>query len=236
MKRTVAAGSCLLAEPLAKCGCRTSLNLSSVAENMYEIKDLLNSTLHRWHAGYDGSTYLGADAVEGPYKWLDGATGEQLDNEMQAEVSLLALELVATPGRAGAMSTGAAITDPLFWMIHPIFEKAWQLLRLAPRYAHYDMTWRNGSCYGSSLHDHQAFTGVLGGEPGHYYTNAELIDLLDPTTVPYIYTGFTQWGNCHWAPECPDCGKHITDDGGEGGATTRDARAASVLVGDGGAA
>ena len=85
---------------------------------------------------------------------------------MQAEVSLLALELVATPGRAGAMSTGAAITDPLFWMIHPIFEKAWQLLRLAPRYAHYDMTWRNGSCYGSSLHDHQAFTGVLGGEPG----------------------------------------------------------------------
>ena len=56
--------------------------------------------------------------------------------------------------------------------------------------------------------------------------------------MPYIYTGFTQWGNCHWAPECPDCGKHITDDddGGESGATARAARAAGVLVGDGGAA
>ena len=100
----------------------------------------------------------------------------------QAEISVLALKILSKPGRAGAMSTGSAITDPLFWVIHPLFEKGWHVLRLAPRYAHYDMGWTNGTCHGSRLHDDQAFANVF-DERGHYYTNAELIELLDPRKV-----------------------------------------------------
>ena len=169
---------------------------------------------HRYRR-YEGTRYLESErGADGPYRWVDGETGARIDDALQTEISVLALKILSKPGRAGAMSTGAAITDPLFWVIHPLFEKGWHVLRLsprcgawylgertrrvrrwapqprecngrsaiAPRYAHYDMGWTNGTCHGSRLHDDQAFANVF-DDSGHYYTNAELLKLLDPRKV-----------------------------------------------------
>ena len=205
--------ACDLDTPLDECACSSFLDLESEAQPRTKVDSLLNSTLHQWHKhAYEGARYLESESAAGPFRWVDPLTGERISDDLQTEVSLLALKLVSMPGRAGAMSTGSAITDPLFWMIHPLFEKAWHVLRLSPDFEHYDMTWTNGTCPGSSLHDEQAFANVF-DDHGRYYSNAELVQLLDPRKVPYMYTEFNQWGTCSWNP-CTNCGVHEEDDDG----------------------
>ena len=52
-----------------------------------------------------------------------------------APLRRLYLKVLNAPGQFGVMGTGAAAKDPLFWVMHPLFEKAWQVLRLAPAFA-----------------------------------------------------------------------------------------------------
>ena len=224
--------ACDLDTPLEECACSSFLDLESEAQPRTKVDSLLNSTLHQWHKhAYEGARYLESESAAGPFRWVDPLTGERISDDLQTEVSLLALKLVSMPGRAGAMSTGSAITDPLFWMIHPLFEKAWHVLRLSPDFEHYDMTWTNGTCPGSSLHDEQAFANVF-DDHGRYYSNAELVQLLDPRKVPYMYTEFNQWGMCSWNP-CTTCGVHEEDDDGSdaspsGSATSEPASSGSA--------
>lgn len=64
------------------------------------------------------------------------------------------------PGAIGAMAGGASPSDPIFWVLHPIYEKGLHILELSPSYRdRYDFSWVNGTCDGSSLHDEQPFTG-----------------------------------------------------------------------------
>lgn len=54
--------------------------------------------------------------------------------------------------------------DPIFWVLHPMFEKALHLLLLSPEYSSaYDFTWEDSSCYGSGLTDRLPFTGAWDG-------------------------------------------------------------------------
>lgn len=65
------------------------------------------------------------------------------------------------PGAVGAMSGGAAPQDPIFWVLHPMFEKALHILQLSPGYRDtYDMTWVAGACYGSGYADLVPFSGA----------------------------------------------------------------------------
>lgn len=51
--------------------------------------------------------------------------------------------------------------DPLFWLMHPIFEKALHALMMSPQYKdQYDFTWMDEDCYGSGLKDRLPFTGA----------------------------------------------------------------------------
>lgn len=69
------------------------------------------------------------------------------------------------PGSVGAMATGASPLDPIFWVLHPAFEKALHILELSPSYRDtYDMTWVDSPCnnkIGGSLTDPLPFTGLL---------------------------------------------------------------------------
>ena len=71
--------------------------------------------------------------------------------------------IACEPGSIGAMSTGASPLDPIFWVLHPAFEKAFHILELAPGYRDtYDMEWVNSECkdkVGGNLTDSLPFTG-----------------------------------------------------------------------------
>lgn len=76
------------------------------------------------------------------------------------------------PGKVGAMSTGAAPLDPIFWVLHSVFEKAQHILQLSPSYRDtYDFTWvDSGSCddtLGGKLYDRYPFTGGRRGVSLH---------------------------------------------------------------------
>ena len=64
------------------------------------------------------------------------------------------------PANTGAMATGASPMDPLFWVLHPFFERALHALWLSPEYRdEYDFSWVGSDCYGSGLTDQLPFSG-----------------------------------------------------------------------------
>ncbi len=64
------------------------------------------------------------------------------------------LKFACHAGKMGSMATGASANDPLFWPLHPVFDRAWMYLRLAPEFATFNHTWPGGStCYGHNWHD-----------------------------------------------------------------------------------
>ena len=92
--------------------------------------------------------------------------GEPLPRE-QTLLLLRELFLIACePGTLGGMTVGPSPLDPLFMVVHPIFEKALHVLMLSPTYADkYDFTWEETECgdgvSGSALDDTLPFTGIL---------------------------------------------------------------------------
>lgn len=66
------------------------------------------------------------------------------------------------PGAVGSMCGGASPMDPLFWVVHPIFEKALHVLWMSPRYRDaYSFEWVDGTSNGSRLEDPLPFTGLF---------------------------------------------------------------------------
>ena len=124
-------------------------------------------------------------------------------------------QIVADPGVTGPMGMGAATLDPVFWPMHGMFEKAWQVLRLSEQFASFNLTWNNQgaspSCKGVGWHEATPFSRGLFGEDlgpggahgGAYYTNAELWKLFDPHKDDVELTCTTtsrRWGECDWDP------------------------------------
>ena len=87
----------------------------------------------------------------------------------QTVLLLRQLFLVACePGTLGGMTVGPSPLDPLFMVVHPIFEKALHVLMLSPTYADkYDFTWEASDCgdgvSGGAIDDTLPFTGALVG-------------------------------------------------------------------------
>lgn len=64
------------------------------------------------------------------------------------------------PGTVGAMCTGASPMDPMFFVLHPMFEKALHVLWMSPQFRDsYSFDWVDGTCQGSKLEDPLPFTG-----------------------------------------------------------------------------
>lgn len=69
------------------------------------------------------------------------------------------------PAYVGAMTTaGASPMDPIFWTLHPNFERALHVLWLSPQYRDtYDFSWVDGTCNGSKYTDELPFSGRSSG-------------------------------------------------------------------------
>ena len=74
------------------------------------------------------------------------------------------LVVACEPGALGAMAGDAAPMDPIFFALHPTFEKALHILSLSPSYQHYEWNWVEHYCgdgvSGGGLHDKLPFTGA----------------------------------------------------------------------------
>jgi hypothetical protein len=111
------------------------------------------------------------------------------------QVMRVAGALYATPGWSGQLSTGAAINDPIFWVIHPMFDRAWHVLLLSSKFQSYNLTWVDKGCTGSGWNDELPFEGSWFSDGGSdaLLTNAELWDYFHPAAgnVDYVYDQFT---------------------------------------------
>lgn len=100
------------------------------------------------------------------FSLLSGAINlfDQDGQRMSEDETLLLLRtmmvIACEPGSVGAMSTGVSPSDPIFWVMHPIFEKGFHVLQLSPEYRDsFDFEWVNGTCRGSNLYDTLPFDG-----------------------------------------------------------------------------
>ena len=108
---------------------------------------------------------------------------------------LTVLRHACGPGVMGSMSTAAAPNDPIFWPIHPTFDRLWHFMRLHPSHQNFDHSWPDDpSCAGRSAGDPLPFRGLFDApeQSERFYTNRELYSLMDPRNpdLPYVYADF----------------------------------------------
>lgn len=190
-----------------QCGCRCSLDFEAMGEE--ELVQTMEGTLFTLQFIFvNGGSYVVKDEESGEWRFSNGGAESVLPYDDHVKLLRVVGRLFCEGGLSGPLGTGAASNDPIFWPLHPIFDRAWHLLLLSDKYsASYDMTWTNGSCHGASWGDQQVFKNLLGDERGVRYTNEELWAMLGPSNanLPYMYDDLTLWGTCsEWAP-CESC-------------------------------
>ena len=135
-------GACALGvDDAATCHCWSTVpNVTSL--NDTQVYAYLETALAKLHSSYKGPHFMTLSPVTGKHAFA-GLTVEQ-----DFSLKRLYLELLRAPGRFGVWPTGAAPIDPLFWPMHPIFDKMTQALRMAPAFAAtVNFTWDNaGMC------------------------------------------------------------------------------------------
>ena len=129
-------------DSLATCHCASSVPDVSTL-NDTQVYEYISDPLSKLHEGYEGPHFMGRDATNRTI--FATVTAEQ-----DLVLKRLYLQMLQLPGNFGSFATGAAANDPLFWPMHPIFEKITQALRLAPTLYGRDApgamnyTWDNG--------------------------------------------------------------------------------------------
>ncbi|CAN0323954.1 unnamed protein product [Pylaiella littoralis] len=179
------------------CGCTCNVDAFALSdEETYSI-------CHRFMAAasekFTGDEFITHDAhATYPYGFLKD--GERMSDEEAIFLMRYMVKIGCEPGSVGYMSTGASPMDPIFWVLHPMFEKALHILWLSPKYSEtFDFEWVDGSCSGSGYTDKLPFTTeLLGiGSGKSRLTNERLLELFHPSNaeLPYVYEDFTSWGN-----------------------------------------
>lgn len=123
---------------------------------------------------------------------------EPLNRTENMELMRFMINFGCNPGKYGTMSTGSATNDPVFWPIHPFFDRMWHYIRLAPEFTDFNHTWiDDSSCFGRSKHDVLPFTNLFDEGDQYYYSNADMYALFDPRNpqLKYVYDNF-DWSHC----------------------------------------
>mmetsp|Transcript_30571 Transcript_30571/g.39395 ORF Transcript_30571/g.39395 Transcript_30571/m.39395 type:complete len:278 (+) Transcript_30571:2-835(+) len=132
-----------------------------------------------------------------------------MDNAKLDLLNKLMLKTILFQGSYGIMMSGAATADPIFWVMHALFDKATHALRLSSRYNTGGFTWNNvagmETYRGATPFTRLDFEPYLGSSiktKGEYLHNDELWELIHPTSeaVYHIYDQFTEWGNVNFDP------------------------------------
>jgi hypothetical protein len=174
-------------------------------------------------------TYIGNSALEASnfvklqdeyngyddyYVPLNKETKELITDDQMESLCKLLLSTIYFQGHVGLMTSGAAANDPLFWVMHQLFDKALHALRLSPLYNTQGFDWNNADGYitfdGTTPFTWKDFEPYLGSsslaitdkDNGDYLTNKQLWSLLAPETnaIPYVYDKLTTWGDCSFDP------------------------------------
>ena len=213
----------------AACRCTCNVSDAEVADmplDVFANVSKMSTLLHALSGTYLQANHLTHDTRlcggRFSYEWKHlGTCDEQL-----AFNKWLFLES-CSPGVQGNVGSLASPADPLFNLMHPIFDKMAHVMRLAPQYAdassplHIDESWAScdntsvargrwdtAGTYGSALDDELPFEDLpfidapRATAHGSRYTNKELWGLLNPANghLPYIYDQFTSLGKCGWDP------------------------------------
>ena len=190
---------CALDEPMSACQCKNTLGLETVDDIAYlndtEVYDYIEDALY--YLAFDsfmGSRFMWRNPMDHKIVW------KNLTSQENRDVNRAYLAILAFPGVYGQMATGAAPNDPIFWPIHPIFEKAWQVIRLSPHFEGADVEWDNqasASCNGTDFDGSGGLTPFesLFDDDGQRYTNEDLWHLFKPDgdDIPYVYDQFVSW-------------------------------------------
>ena len=118
------------------------------------------------------------------------------------------------------MKSGAASNDPLFWVMHQLFDKAAHVLRLSERYnthaSWFDwdntdsvnknknqviMTWNGTTPF--KFVDFEPYLGDHDLEDAEGFLRNDMIWALlkpDGEALPYVYDSLTTWGDCFFDP------------------------------------
>lgn len=190
-----------------KCGCTCLIDAFAISDA--EVYSYVTTFMKAAISKFTGDKYIVYDAdAEYPYGFMQD--DERLSDEESLLLMRYLIKLGCEPASVGYMSTGASPLDPIFWVLHPMFEKAMHILWLSPQYRdNYTFEWVDGSCSGSGYTDELPFTeNLLGlGTGKTFITNQQLLELMHPKNpqMPYVYESFAQWGNTDsWDP-CPTC-------------------------------
>ncbi|CAM9782570.1 unnamed protein product [Ectocarpus sp. 12 AP-2014] len=189
------------------CGCTCSVDAMALSED--EIYSLTSTFLSQATQRFSGHAYISYDeSSERP--WGFQQNGERLDDDATMFLLRQVVKLGCEPGAVGVMVGGVSPMDPLFWVLHPLFEKALHVLWMSPTYRDgYSFDWTDGSCSGSKVDDVLPFTAQdLGmGAGTDLLTNRELMDILHPSNprLPFVFEKFDTWGTAKSWDFCPEC-------------------------------
>eukprot|EP00904_Undaria_pinnatifida_P001214 jgi/Undpi1/11093/HiC_scaffold_30.g13391.m1 len=189
------------------CGCRCILNPDDLTND--EVYAVMEDAMIAYTTLFNAADFTYQDASE-KYEYNFMQDGEPLKEEELILLLRFILTVGCEPADTGAMATGASPMDPLFWVLHPMFERALHALWLSPEYRDtYDFSWVDGDCYGSGLTDNLPFTErSLGqGSGTTFLTNEDILRMAHPSNskLPYVYSNFETWGTCTDWNACPQC-------------------------------
>ncbi|CAM9833779.1 unnamed protein product [Ectocarpus sp. 12 AP-2014] len=177
------------------CGCTCLMDAFAIPEE--QVYGYMQPFMEAAMTDFSGYQYITHDEeAEYPYGFI------QDDHRMSDEQAMFLMRTLVKigcePGAVGMMSTAASPVDPIFWVLHPLFEKAMHILLLSPKYDEYTMEWVDGECTGSGYTDELPITELaLGLGPGEdYLTNQQLLELMYPSNpaLPYVYNNLPRWG------------------------------------------
>lgn len=190
--------ACTNPEHTGGCKCYSKFDVDAMTDTEVNawVQPFINEVLYgqyQWHK------WLESDS-EGMWTW------RHMDMNKTMLFHRLVLKWGSAPGYTGAMGGGPATGDPIFWVIHPLFEKAAQAWVLSDALSGgKDNSWvDSGACTGdgSSQNDTMPFPDLF-TDTDEYFNNRQLWDRLDPrksSSTPYIYDQFDTWGGETYNP------------------------------------
>mmetsp|Transcript_76336 Transcript_76336/g.153287 ORF Transcript_76336/g.153287 Transcript_76336/m.153287 type:complete len:691 (+) Transcript_76336:53-2125(+) len=173
-----------------------------------------------YETALSGSDYIGQfDTPWADLNYTDAyvpLVGKHNDTALAFEqvdlLNALMLKTVLFPGTWGVMKSGASSADPIFWVIHQLFDKATHALRLSERYNTEGFEWNNKAGFmeweGATPFKQTVFEPYLGAHDlnttdiNGFLRNDQLWSLLDPNknSIDYVYDQMTTWGSCSFDP------------------------------------
>lgn len=179
---------CDLDTPFESCSCTcTSMDLDNL--EWEEASDFIN----------DYETFNGVvTGVLSDYLALDEDTNLwTLVNDVESSEELIPwlVKYACSPGIMTQFTSSSSSTnDPIFSIVHNLFERFFHLYRLSPSFSSFDWSWTNDhSCYGRSWNDTLPFynfdIGPDSFSADQPYTNEVLFNIFDPSreALPYIF-------------------------------------------------